>query len=56
MSKKYKHWCGSQGYGLGLNDVCPACYANELRRKRRDFKAMSEKEIEKAVAEAIRNA
>ena len=45
---KYRHECGKQGYGLGWNDVCPACYAYKLRKQ-----GKTEKEIDKAIAEAI---
>ena len=45
---KHKHECGKQGYGLGWNDVCPACYASKLRKQ-----GKTEKEIDKAIAEAI---
>ncbi len=50
---KHEHWCGKQGYGMGYNDVCPACYAEKLRKRRRDGKGMTEKEIDKAIAEAV---
>jgi hypothetical protein len=50
VSKKYKHECGKQGYGLGMNDVCSACYAYKLRKQ-----GKTEKEIDKAIDKAIAN-
>lgn len=50
MRKKHGHWCGLQGYGLGLYDVCPACLNNELKKE-----GKSKKERDKVIAEAIAN-
>jgi hypothetical protein len=46
--KRWRHWCGMQGYGLGINDVCPACYASKLKEE-----GKTAKEIENAIAKAI---
>jgi hypothetical protein len=47
---KYDHWCGKQGYGMGINDVCPACMAFQLRTE-----GVTEIEIEKRIKKAVAN-